>query len=499
MRYFSSVAVETTLSAGINASQTSIVVDAVTGFPISYPYTLSLDADNGSKELVEVSAAVGTTLTVTRGVDGTSGVSHTLGAVVRHDHSARDFRETQEHLAATGDVHGVTGLLVGATSTQTLTNKNLTDPSNTFPSNFVLTTATQTLTNKDLSSASNTFPTSLVTLAGTQTLTNKDLTSATNTFPTSLVTLTGTQVLTNKDLTSGTNSFPTSLVTLTGTQTLTNKSLTDPHVQLRGSKADADVARTITYDATEKHLFVKDAAAATAGWSEFSPDITVADKAALDAITTQNTGKTGWVAGENGLYVWNGTAWRQEHGSVATYTDLASYPTRPTGFPVYVADQQTVYYYTGSTWVSDAVPLMYSRNKTSDQTIASSTTDWTLVTWETEDFDQGGAFTYSAGIFTYAGPYKARVKFDGFLEWQQNDTNDRLIRITRSTDGIAAYAQQAVFTERRVVTQGFSSWHYAEPGYKFKVEVRNEHTSSLRLEGSTSGAAIVMSAVRKYP
>jgi hypothetical protein len=37
-----------------------------------------------------------------------------------------------------------------------------------------------------------------VTLNGTQTLTNKDLTSATNTFPTTFATLTGTQTLTNK-------------------------------------------------------------------------------------------------------------------------------------------------------------------------------------------------------------------------------------------------------------------------------------------------------------
>jgi len=40
----------------------------------------------------------------------------------------------------------------------------------------------------------------LATLAGTQTLTNKDLSSGTNTFPTSLATLTGTQTLTNKTI-----------------------------------------------------------------------------------------------------------------------------------------------------------------------------------------------------------------------------------------------------------------------------------------------------------
>jgi len=69
-------------------------------------------------------------------------------------------------------------------------------------------------------------------LSTAQTLTNKNLSSGTNTFPSSLATLTGTQALTNKDLSSGTNTLSTSVVTLTGTQTLTNKTLTDPKVDL---------------------------------------------------------------------------------------------------------------------------------------------------------------------------------------------------------------------------------------------------------------------------
>lgn len=73
-------------------------------------------------------------------------------------------------------------------------------------------------------------PTNVLTASNTATLTNKDLTSGTNTFPSSLATLTGSQTLTNKDLTAGTNTFPTSLVTLTGSQTLTNKVLTNPTV-----------------------------------------------------------------------------------------------------------------------------------------------------------------------------------------------------------------------------------------------------------------------------
>jgi hypothetical protein len=103
-----------------------------------------------------------------------------------------------------------------------------------------LTTA-QTLTNKNLTSGTNTFPSSLVTLTGAQALTNKDLTTS-NTFPSSLATLTGSQTLTNKTLTTpvissisntGTLTLPTSTDTLVGratTDTLTNKTLTSPAI-----------------------------------------------------------------------------------------------------------------------------------------------------------------------------------------------------------------------------------------------------------------------------
>lgn len=50
-----------------------------------------------------------------------------------------------------------------------------------------------------------------VTLSGAETLTNKDLSSVTNTFPSSLVTLTGTQTLSNKTLTAPTANGITTL------------------------------------------------------------------------------------------------------------------------------------------------------------------------------------------------------------------------------------------------------------------------------------------------
>lgn len=127
-RFYSSISQPTTLGGGISNANVTIQVGAVTGFPTSYPYTLALDYGSSAEELVDVTNASGTTLTVVRGVDGTSAQTHSVGAVVRHVSSARDFADAQTHMAATAAVHGVAGTLVGTSDTQTLANKTLTTP-----------------------------------------------------------------------------------------------------------------------------------------------------------------------------------------------------------------------------------------------------------------------------------------------------------------------------------------------------------------------------------
>ena len=92
-RYYSSIAARTTLAAPVNDTAVTLSVVAVSGWPASYPYTLIVDQDTVNEEVVSVTGRTGTTLTVTRGVDGTSAVAHDAGAAVQHGVSARDFDE----------------------------------------------------------------------------------------------------------------------------------------------------------------------------------------------------------------------------------------------------------------------------------------------------------------------------------------------------------------------------------------------------------------------
>jgi hypothetical protein len=126
-RYYSSTAVKTTLSSSIGSSDTSMTTASMSGFPSSYPYTLILEKDSANEEIVTVTALVGTSLTITRGVDGTSGRSHSAGVSVEHGVIALDFTNLRAHEAAAANVHdiGAGASVVGTTTTQTLSNKTL--------------------------------------------------------------------------------------------------------------------------------------------------------------------------------------------------------------------------------------------------------------------------------------------------------------------------------------------------------------------------------------
>jgi hypothetical protein len=122
-RYYSAIAVDNTLASSINNSVTSLTLNASpVGLPGSFPYALAVDYDTSSEELVLVTAASGSTLTITRAFNGTAAQAHNAGATVRHVIAAQDLTDFQDHAAAgPNGVHGITGALGTFLATPTST------------------------------------------------------------------------------------------------------------------------------------------------------------------------------------------------------------------------------------------------------------------------------------------------------------------------------------------------------------------------------------------
>lgn len=75
--------VTTTVTEALDTTETGVDVNAATGFP-GENYRVVVDHGTSTEEIMEVTGGQGTTTwTVTRGMDGTSGVAHTSGATVR--------------------------------------------------------------------------------------------------------------------------------------------------------------------------------------------------------------------------------------------------------------------------------------------------------------------------------------------------------------------------------------------------------------------------------
>lgn len=155
-RHYANTAAPTTLSGGIGAGDVTFPVGSLTGYPASFPYLAVIDRTTNptSAELVLVTAATGSTPTVTRAQGGTSAATHNAGASFEHVSAAIDFDEANAHVNATSGVHGLAGSVVGTTDTQTLTGKTLTAPTITSPTITGTTTigAGATLTSPTLTS-----------------------------------------------------------------------------------------------------------------------------------------------------------------------------------------------------------------------------------------------------------------------------------------------------------------------------------------------------------
>lgn len=147
VRYYKNGPARSLAAPLVNATDTSITVDNASGFPSQFPYTIILDPQQVTEEVCDVTAAVGNILTIVRGVDSTTAIAHSAGAVVWHGVSARDFTEINAHQAASTGVHGVTGSVMGTGGTQTVTgSKNFTGGLNINGSAAVDSDSPQTIT-----------------------------------------------------------------------------------------------------------------------------------------------------------------------------------------------------------------------------------------------------------------------------------------------------------------------------------------------------------------
>lgn len=136
-RKFSSISVETTLASGISNSATSMTVATGTGSALlggvtlaagnADQFTVALDPDTQNEEIVFITAVSSDTFTIVRGRSGTSAISHSGGATVKHVLTSDDLNAFQDGLNETLPFNAQTGTtytlaLTDAGDVVTLTN-----------------------------------------------------------------------------------------------------------------------------------------------------------------------------------------------------------------------------------------------------------------------------------------------------------------------------------------------------------------------------------------
>jgi hypothetical protein len=96
-RQYAGAAAATTITVGINSSETTCTLASTTGFPSSagVPFYVVIDPGTSSEEKCSATIS-GSTLTITRAQDDTTAVSHSAGATIYPVFTANDADEANE-------------------------------------------------------------------------------------------------------------------------------------------------------------------------------------------------------------------------------------------------------------------------------------------------------------------------------------------------------------------------------------------------------------------
>jgi len=168
-RQYSSISVETTLASGISSTATTMTVAAGTGSALLGgvtlaagnvdQFTVALDPDTTNEEIVFITAVSTDTFTITRARAGTSGVTHSAGATVKHVLTSDDLNAFKAAISPVANL-GFAGSTSGSTTVQATAvagTTTLTLPAAT--DTLVARDTTDTLTNKTLTSPTLNTPT----------------------------------------------------------------------------------------------------------------------------------------------------------------------------------------------------------------------------------------------------------------------------------------------------------------------------------------------------
>ena len=127
-RKYSSTSVQTTLAATISSSDTTITVATGTGSALMGgvtltagnvdQFTVALDVDTQNEEIVFVTAISSDTLTIVRGRAGSSAITHTAGASVKHVLTSDDLNYF--NLSSPATLSTAKGDIVAATAAGTV-------------------------------------------------------------------------------------------------------------------------------------------------------------------------------------------------------------------------------------------------------------------------------------------------------------------------------------------------------------------------------------------
>lgn len=118
-RLYSSISVETTLASGISNVATSMTVASGTGTALlggvtiqsGDQFTVAIDPDTANEEIVFITAASTDTFTISRGEAGTSNITHSAGATVKHVLTSDDLNAFEAGLDS-GSGGTISGLLL---------------------------------------------------------------------------------------------------------------------------------------------------------------------------------------------------------------------------------------------------------------------------------------------------------------------------------------------------------------------------------------------------